>query len=180
VAADLARVSAGTRHLSLSQTLDDRWHLQGLLTPTDGTTLAVALEALAGKRGGEDDRSITQRRADALIELAELGLRSAELPDCGGDRPRVTLLLHASSNPFTHRLADASVTGPEQVQISVTGFNRSDAQLLASTGCAVAVAVVVQPVAPLAVVVLGRCNPAVRSSPGRACTASAANVASSR
>ena len=94
-----------SRHLSLAPTFHDAWHLEGLLTPEDGTSLAVALESLMGRRGEQDLRTVTQRRADALIELAELAelaLRSARLPDCGGDRPRVTLLVQAGRNPFTH------------------------------------------------------------------------------
>ena len=95
-----------SRYLSLSQTFEDAWHLEGQLTPADGAALAVALEALMTPGGEEDTRTVTQRRADALVELAELGLRSAELPDCGGDRPRVTLLVQAGDNPFAHLLED--------------------------------------------------------------------------
>ena len=91
-----------SRYLSLSQTFQDAWHLDGMLTPEDGAALSVALESLMTKGGVEDTRTVTQRRADALVELVELGLRSGELPDCGGDRPRVTLLVQASRNPFHH------------------------------------------------------------------------------
>ena len=95
-----------SRYLTLAQTFADAWHLEGQLTPADGAALAVALEALMTPGGEEDTRTVTQRRADALVELAELGLRSAKLPDCGGDRPRVTLLVQAGDNPFTHLLED--------------------------------------------------------------------------
>src|SRR3954466_9046073 len=100
-----------SRYLSLSQTFEDAWHLDGQLTPADGAALAVALEALMTPGGEEDTRTITQRRADALVELAELGLRSAKLPGCGGDRPRVTLLVQAGDNPFAHLLDDDDPDG---------------------------------------------------------------------
>src|SRR4051794_15411284 len=95
-----------SRYLTLAQTFADAWHLEGQLTPADGAALAVALEALMTPAGEEDTRTVTQRRADALVELAELGLRSAKLPDSGGDRPRVTLLVQAGDNPFSHLLED--------------------------------------------------------------------------
>ena len=94
-----------SRYLTLAQTFADAWHLEGQLTPADGAALAVALEALMTKGGEEDTRTVTQRRADALVELAELGLQSAELPECGGT-PRVTLLVQAGDNPFAHLLDD--------------------------------------------------------------------------
>jgi hypothetical protein len=50
-----------------------------------------------GKGGPEDDRTPAQRRADALLELVDIALRSGELPDCGGDRTRITLLVHATT-----------------------------------------------------------------------------------
>jgi hypothetical protein len=42
--------------------------------------------------GPSDRRTPTQRRADALIEIARLALRSGELPDTGGGRPRLTIV----------------------------------------------------------------------------------------
>ena len=97
-----ARHLHDSRYLTLGQTLHGAWHLEGMLTPEDGLTLSLALDALSAKTGAEDDRSITQRRADALIELAGLAMRSGELPDTGGDQPRVTLLLQTKENPFAH------------------------------------------------------------------------------
>ena len=70
--------------------------LDGTLTPEAGTTLAAALQPLMAKRGPEDDRTPGQRRADALLELVDIALRSSQLPDCGGDRTRITLVVHAT------------------------------------------------------------------------------------
>jgi HNH endonuclease/Domain of unknown function (DUF222) len=59
--------------------------------------LAAALDPLMRKRGEEDDRTPPQRRADALLELTDIALRSAALPDCGGDRPRLTFLVRTAA-----------------------------------------------------------------------------------
>src|SRR3954447_4207095 len=40
-----------SRYLTLSQTFEDAWHLQGQLTPEDGAALAVALQALMAPAG---------------------------------------------------------------------------------------------------------------------------------
>jgi hypothetical protein len=48
------------------------------------------------KRGPEDTRTAGQRRADALTELTTLGLASGQLPEQGGDRPRLTFLVRVT------------------------------------------------------------------------------------
>ena len=90
-----------SRYLTLVQTFHDAWHLEGLLTPEDGVALSLVLDSLSSKTGTEDDRTPTQRRADALTEMATLALRAGQLPDTGGDQPRVTLLVQATTNPST-------------------------------------------------------------------------------
>jgi uncharacterized protein YcfJ len=88
---------ADSRRLSLAQTFNGIWALEGALTAEDGVKLAAALEPLMRKRGPEDDRTPTQRRVDALAELVDIALRSGQLPDAGGDRTRITLLVHATA-----------------------------------------------------------------------------------
>lgn len=105
-----------SRTVSLSRTFGDAWHLEGLLEPIAGAQLAVALDALMQRRGPEDDRSPGARRADALTELVELGLASGELPDRGGDRPRLTLLAPA----------DPGTVAP----VGVALFDQGDTRLL--------------------------------------------------
>jgi hypothetical protein len=84
------------RRLSLAQTIDGIWSLDGQLTPEDGAKLAAALEPLMRKRGPEDERTPTQRRVDALGDLVDVALRSGQLPQAGGDRTRITLLVHVT------------------------------------------------------------------------------------
>ena len=53
------------------------------------------LEPLARRAGDQDRRSAGQRRADALTDVFRLAASHADLPDAGGERPRVTYVLPA-------------------------------------------------------------------------------------
>jgi hypothetical protein len=79
------------RGLWLSATLAGMVAIDGLLEPEAGETLLAALEPLARPAGAEDDRSGSQRRADALAELARRALEGGRLPQTGGVRPQVTV-----------------------------------------------------------------------------------------
>jgi 5-methylcytosine-specific restriction protein A len=62
----------------------------------DGLTrelLATALDALCLPRGPEDERSAGQRRADALGEVCARVLDSGQLPQCGGERPHLNVII---------------------------------------------------------------------------------------
>ena len=97
------------RHVSLGQTFGGVFHLAGQLDPEGGAALQAALESLMTPMGREDGRSAGQRRADALVELTGVALRSAELPDCGGERPRVTFT--AGAGMLGGALAGAGALG---------------------------------------------------------------------
>jgi hypothetical protein len=75
------------RGLWLSPTIEGMVALDGLLDPEAGQTLLAALEPLARPTSASDDRSGSQRRADALTELARRTLESGRLPQTGGIRP---------------------------------------------------------------------------------------------
>jgi hypothetical protein len=51
------------------------------------------LEPLARRAGDSDRRSAGQRRADALTDVFGLALSHVDLPDAGGERPRLTYVL---------------------------------------------------------------------------------------
>src|SRR3954470_1771334 len=53
----------------------------------------TVLEPLARRDGDADKRSAGQRRADALTDVFGLALKHGDLPDAGGDRPRLTYVL---------------------------------------------------------------------------------------
>jgi hypothetical protein len=85
------------RGLWLSPTLAGMVAIDGLLEPEAGETLLAALDPLARPAGAEDDRSGSQRRADALAELARRALEGGRLPQTGGVRPQVTVTVDLAS-----------------------------------------------------------------------------------
>ena len=71
--------------------------VDGLLEPEAGQTLLAALEPLARPHSAADTRSGGQRRADALTELARRALEAGQLPQTGGVRPQLSVLVDLDS-----------------------------------------------------------------------------------
>jgi hypothetical protein len=98
---DSAEAKAERRHarrgLWLAPTLEGMVALDGLLEPEAGQTLLAALEPLARPASAADERSGGQRRADALAELARRSLEGGRLPQTGGVRPQLTVLVDLDS-----------------------------------------------------------------------------------
>src|SRR3954470_18631039 len=67
-----------------------------VLHPAGQEILQTAIHALSKPIPG-DDRTAAQRRADALITMAELALRSGQLPITGGVKPHVTVIVPAAT-----------------------------------------------------------------------------------
>src|ERR1700693_1140104 len=86
-----ANESHERRFLSLSQTLDGVFYLNGRLDSEGGATLQTALNALSGPPTPDDKRTPKQRRADALVELAHQKLDSGTLPEVGGQKPHLAV-----------------------------------------------------------------------------------------
>jgi hypothetical protein len=87
----------GRRGLWLTATLDGMVAVDGRLEPEAGQTLLAALEPLARPHSASDTRSGGQRRADALAELARRALEAGRLPQTGGVRPQLTVLVDLDS-----------------------------------------------------------------------------------
>jgi hypothetical protein len=83
------------RRLTVSQSFDGVFCVDGLLDAEGGALLRTALDALSAPMP-DDDRTAVQRRADALVELAARQLNGGELPTSGGVRPH--LLITASGD----------------------------------------------------------------------------------
>ena len=94
---EVANEAHERRFLSLSQTLDGVFYLNGRLDPEDGATLQTALNALSGPPSRGDQRTPKQRRADALVELARQQLDGGELPEVGGQRPHLSVIAEMST-----------------------------------------------------------------------------------
>ena len=86
-----ANESYERRFLSLSQTLDGVFYLNGRLDSEGGAILQTALNALGGPPTAEDRRPPKQRRADLLVELARQQLDGGNLPEVGGQRPHLAV-----------------------------------------------------------------------------------------
>ena len=63
--------------------------LDGMLDPTSAAAVLTTLGALSGEAGQIDERSVGQRRADALVTLALQALDAGTLPDVGGNTPHL-------------------------------------------------------------------------------------------
>jgi hypothetical protein len=89
--------------------------VDGLLEAEAGQTLLAALEPLARPASAQDARSGGQRRADALTELARRALEGGRLPQTGGVRPQLTVLVDLDSltgHPDTGSLGGDTACGP--------------------------------------------------------------------
>jgi hypothetical protein len=83
--------------LWLAPTFEGMVAVEGRLEPEAGQTLLAALEPLARPTDAADPRSGGQRRADALAELARRALEAGRLPQAGGVRPQLTVVVDLDS-----------------------------------------------------------------------------------
>lgn len=78
------------RYLHLTDT-DEGLRIKGMLDSMSGHRLRLALEAVDPRPARDDDRSGEQRRADALVVLAETVLTSPETTSGAAVRPHVSM-----------------------------------------------------------------------------------------
>ncbi|MEE6274674.1 DUF222 domain-containing protein, partial [Georgenia sp. MJ206] len=76
--------------VSLARTLDG-YHGKVWLCEANGALVLAALEARAGRRGKGDTRTVNQRRAGALVELAGMVLDSGTLQPGARIRPHIAI-----------------------------------------------------------------------------------------
>jgi hypothetical protein len=103
------------RGLWLAATLEGMVAVDGLLEAEAGQTLMSALEPLARPASAAVAGSGGQRRADALAELARRALEAGRLPQTGGVRPQLTVLVELDSltgHPGTGSLGGDTAGGP--------------------------------------------------------------------
>src|SRR5713226_1132233 len=80
------------RFLHMSQTLDGVYRIDGWLDGEGGATLNTALDSVMGRpRLADDDRSATERRADAAVEMARRLLDGGQLPAVAGQKPHLAV-----------------------------------------------------------------------------------------
>jgi hypothetical protein len=108
------------RRLSVSATVFGMVRVDGDLDPETGESLLTALRAQVDAdvrySGPGDQRTPSQRRADALGEICRQWLASKDRPEVAGERPHVTLTLgldHMQGNtPGTTGPCELGATGP--------------------------------------------------------------------
>jgi hypothetical protein len=81
----------GRRCLHLSQTFDGHYRIDGWLDAEGGAVLNTALNSVMGPRLADDNRAATERRADALVEMARRQLDGGQLPAVGGQKPHLAV-----------------------------------------------------------------------------------------
>ena len=81
------------RWLQIDATAPGSWRIHGQLDATAVETLRTALRPLETRDGATDRRPGRTRRADALVELARRSLDAGTLPDTGGARPQISVVV---------------------------------------------------------------------------------------
>jgi hypothetical protein len=79
------------RFLHLSQTFDGVYRIDGWLDAEGGAVLNTALDSVMGPWVEGDDRSATERRADAAVEMARRQLDGGQLPAVAGQKPHLAV-----------------------------------------------------------------------------------------
>jgi hypothetical protein len=79
------------RRFHISQMADGMYVVDGQLDPVTGASLKTAVDALAKRKGPEDERTRSQRRHDAVGELVHHAMDQGTLPRRNGVRPHINL-----------------------------------------------------------------------------------------
>ncbi|MFI2366177.1 DUF222 domain-containing protein [Promicromonospora sp. NPDC019610] len=89
------RIAKEREHLELAKTLGG-FHVKGFLTDEHGHALSAALGSVMGKPTPGDDRTATQRRAQALADLARTVLDNGRTGSGAAVRPQISVLVSLS------------------------------------------------------------------------------------
>jgi hypothetical protein len=81
------------RYFHVSQLADGMYAVDGQLDPVSGAALKTELDVLATRKGPEDERTRSQRMADAVGELAMHAMDQGTLPRRHGVRPHINLTM---------------------------------------------------------------------------------------
>ena len=80
------------REITFSQ-LGAMTYVRGRLDPEGAAALQTAVDALMRPPAPGDERTAAQRRADAVVDLARGALAGGKLPEVGGERPQIGILV---------------------------------------------------------------------------------------
>jgi Domain of unknown function (DUF222)/HNH endonuclease len=99
------------RWFECEQTYGGVFVLRGELDAEGGAVVKTAIDALSHGLSREETRSASQRRADALVELAALQLRCGDHRNVHGQRPHLTLTVSAETLRGDADAAPAELSG---------------------------------------------------------------------
>jgi hypothetical protein len=116
------------RGLTLSPPAGGLVRVHGHLTVEDAGVVSAALDPLSGPGVDADSRNPAQVRADALVEVCRLALRTGELPDNGGEPPQLAVTV--AYDPLTRRLGVGQVDSGDRISPTVARRLACDAQIL--------------------------------------------------
>jgi Domain of unknown function (DUF222) len=81
------------RTLRLHPLPDGSWVINGTLDTIGGEAVNTALQAVMAKPTLDDNRTLGQRRHDALVDIALESLSNSARPKVGGERPHLSLII---------------------------------------------------------------------------------------
>lgn len=113
------------RWLTITPTFQGMHRIDGMLDPMSAATVRAALSPLVVKAGDIDDRTVGQRRADALVTISQQALNSGALSEIGGERPHVIVML-----PYDQLKAEIE-TGAGQATLNGLPISPSTARMIA-------------------------------------------------
>ncbi|WP_097328194.1 HNH endonuclease signature motif containing protein [Paractinoplanes atraurantiacus] len=115
------------RGVTLSLPANGLVRLSGLLDAESAATLQAALHPLCKPIPG-DERTPAQRRADALVDICRLALRTTELPEDGGEPPQVAVTI--PYQPLTQALGTGTTDTGQRLSATTARRMACDARLL--------------------------------------------------
>jgi hypothetical protein len=115
------------RFVTWSLPVDGVVRLSGSLSVEDAAVVNAALQPLCTPIRG-DDRTAGQRRADALADICRLALRTADLPDHGGEPPQLALTV--PFDPLTRALGVSTLDNGARLSAGAARRLACDAKIL--------------------------------------------------
>jgi hypothetical protein len=115
------------RGLNFSLPTEGAVRVTGTLTTEAAAIVRAAIDPLCTPQPN-DSRSPAQLRADALVEICRLALRTGELPDNGGEPPQITITI--PFDPLTGALGRAYTDTGEYLPAEAARRLACDAQIL--------------------------------------------------
>ncbi len=106
------------RWLRFRDTIGGMVAIDGILDAPDAAIVKTAIGALAVSGGELDHRMPQQRNADALVDLARLGLNSGQLPEVAGEPTQVHVL--TDYDDLTRRLQAGGTTRSTIGDVAIT------------------------------------------------------------